>query len=310
MKIAIRILFLSGVILSSFYLWLHLPSPPLDKRVEEAKPAETPKEEGKEEEQIQMVHMERSDGTSVELALEDYLLGVVGSEMPASFPLEALKAQAVAARTFVCKRDYQVDDTTASQVYHDEEQLKEIWQDRYEEYHEVIARAVEETKGEIITYEKEVITAAFFSSSNGKTNNVEDYWKEALPYLRSVESPWDIEEEGNAQSVVFTPDEFAQALGFAQPIQSILPPERYENGYVKNVTIDGIIFTGRELREKLGLRSSAFEILFEDTITITTHGYGHGIGLSQYGAKGMAEEGKSYQDILTHYYTGVEIVKR
>lgn len=257
-----------------------------------------------------MVHMERSDGTSVELALEDYLLGVVGSEMPASFPLEALKAQAVAARTFVCKRDYQVDDTTASQVYHDEEQLKGIWQDRYEEYHGVIAKAVEETKGEILTYEGEVITAAFFSSSNGRTNNVEDYWKEALPYLRSVKSPWDIEEEGNAQSVVFTPDEVAQALGFAQPIQSISSPVRYENGYVKSVTIDGIVFTGRELREKLTLRSSAFEILFEDTITITTHGYGHGIGLSQYGAKGMAEEGKSYQDILTHYYTGVEIVKR
>lgn len=264
----------------------------------------------KQEEEEQLVHMERSDGTREDIELETYIIGVVASEMPASFPLEALKAQAVAARSFVCKREYQVDDTTSSQVYHDEEELKQIWQEHYESNYAIIKQAVEETKGEIITYQNEVITAAFFSSSCGKTNNSEDYWKERVPYLRSVDSSWDHAQETNTQSVVFTLDEFAQTLGFSQPVTSISSPTYYASGYVESITIDGIVFSGRELREKLQLRSSAFEITSGDEITITTYGYGHGIGLSQYGAQGMAQEGADYIEILKHYYTDVEIEKR
>lgn len=312
LKFAIRLLFICGTIILCFSLWLHLPSTTsLNKTIskdspktQEEEPNDKPEEEAK-----QMVHMERSDGSSLDIELETYLQGVVGSEMPASFSLEALKAQAVAARTFVCKREYQVDDTTASQVYHDEQQLQTIWDENYETYHAKIKQAITETENEIMTYEGEVITAAFFSSSNGETNNSEDYWKEALPYLRSVDSPWDVKQENNTQSVSFSPEEFAQSLGFAQPVSSIQTPIRYANGYVESVTMDGIVFTGRELREKLRLRSSAFEISVDDTITITTHGYGHGIGLSQIGAEGMAQEGSSYKDILQHYYTGVEIMK-
>ena len=255
-----------------------------------------------------LVHIKRQSGEEISVPLEDYLIGVVSSEMSADFPLEALKAQAVAARTFVCKRNFIVDDTTASQVYQDDSQLKMVWGENYDEHYEKIRTAVSETKGEILTYQGEVITAAFFSSCNGYTNNAGDYWQNDTPYLRSVESPWDQKITTVDQEVTFTTMQLAQALGFSDPIQLISPPQRYDNGYVKSVTIDGVAFSGRELREALGLRSSAFDIwMDQDQVKITTHGFGHGIGMSQYGAQGMAKEGKSYREILMHYYSGVEI---
>lgn len=256
----------------------------------------------------QTVTITRQDGNTIELPLEEYLIGVVSSEMPANFSMEALKAQAVAARTFVAKRNFAVDDTTSSQVYQDESQLRMVWKENYDDYYEKIHQAVADTKGEILTYEGEIITAAFFSSCNGYTNNSEDYWANSTPYLRSVESPWDQEVIDIRQECVFDRVQLAEALGFEQAITSVSTPLRYDNNYVKSVTIDGIVFSGRELREALGLRSSAFEIAIEgDQITFITYGFGHGIGMSQYGAEGMARSGKDYQTILLHYYTGTEI---
>lgn len=297
-------------VVGAFVMWVMLPEkqePPLLAPKQE----ESLNQEVKQAKQdTQMVHIERSDGTKEEIALEEYLVGVVGSEMSASFELEALKAQAVAARTFVAQRNFIVDDSTASQVYQDDEQLKQVWKDQYDEYRAKINQAITDTKQEVITYQGECITAAFFSSSNGATNNSEDYWQNALPYLRSVKSPWDQKIEGATQTVSFSLDELSSILGFQNRIQSISKPERYANGYVKRVTIDGIVFTGRELRELLSLRSSAFEInIVENEATFTTHGFGHGIGMSQYGANAMAQEGKSYRDILLHYYTDVEITQ-
>lgn len=288
-------------------MWMTLGHEPLPK----INPTPSKTEPNVEEERKpNMVHMKRSDGTSEELELETYLIGVVGSEMSASFEVEALKAQAVAARTFVAQREFQVDDSTASQVYQDEEQLKTVWGDNYDVYHEKITKAIQETQGEVMTYQGECITAAFFSSSNGFTNSSEDYWQNALPYLRSVESPWDKAVEGNTQTAVFTLEELSSLLGFQSTINAIQAPTRFDNGYVKEVNIDGIVFTGREIREALSLRSSAFEITIEgSTVTFTTHGFGHGIGMSQYGANAMAQEGKTYKEILKHYYTAIEITQ-
>lgn len=309
MKIGLRLAFVCITICTSFLLWLSLDRKVTVKEEQKEETKETPTKTPEEVTQ-QIVHMTRSNGETLELPLETYLQGVIGSEMPASFEIEALKAQAVAARTFACKRNYEVDDTTASQVYHDEEQLKDIWKENYEEYAARIKEVVNATEGEILTYEGECITAAFFSSSNGKTNNVEDYWTTPLPYLRSVDSPWDTKEEGNVQSVTYTKDEFASLLGFQNPIQEISDIAYYDNDYVKSITVDGIIFSGREMREALKLRSSSFEISQEeDTYVITTHGYGHGIGLSQYGAQAMAKDGSDYKSILHHYYSDVELEK-
>lgn len=262
----------------------------------------------RKKEKKQLVHIKRSNGKDVTIELEEYLIGVVGSEMPASFAKEALKAQAVAARTFVAKRNFEVDDTTASQVFQDDSQLKQVWKESYDENKKRIEEAVTETQGEVLTYQGELITAAFFSSCNGYTNNSEDYWSNSSPYLRSVESAWDKSVSGNKQTKEFSLVDFSNVLGFQNTVKSIGKPEYYKNGYVKSIVIDGIKFSGREIREALSLRSSAFEIkLNKQTVHITTEGFGHGIGMSQYGAKAMAEAGYDYKKILKHYYTNVEI---
>lgn len=310
LKLGIRVIFVLSVIIGSCIMWLSsmknevTPKKAVEK-VEE-KVGETPVNQTPKHIEVQV---ERNDGM-INLDIEAYLQGVIGSEMPASFEMEALKAQAVAARTFACKREYKVDDTTSSQVYHDDEQLKEIWKENYEANASKIKEAITSTAGEIITYEGTCITAAFFSSSTGATNNSEDYWKDEVPYLRSVDSPWDQEVENYRQSITLKALDFSNQLGFEHTISEIKDIVLFENGYVKSIHIDGIIFSGREMREKLKLRSSAFEIERDgDNIIITTHGYGHGIGLSQYGAQAMALSGKRYDEIIKHYYTGVEISK-
>ncbi|MEG0315099.1 MAG: stage II sporulation protein D [Erysipelotrichaceae bacterium] len=255
-----------------------------------------------------IVEVSRKEGT-VEIPLETYLEGVVGSEMPASYNIEALKAQAIAARTFVANRGFKVDDSTASQVYHDPTELKNIWKDEYDSRAMTIKQAVNDTTSLIMTYNGEYISALFYSSCNGKTNNSQDYWKGEVPYLISVESPWDLKDPKTIQTIEKNKLEVAKTLGFSNIISNIAI-ERYDNGYVKTITMDNIQFSGREVREKLKLRSSDFTIIAKgDNYEITTKGYGHGVGMSQVGAQGMALDGNTYTEILEHYYSGINIEK-
>lgn len=244
----------------------------------------------------------RSDGEIDEIALEDYVLGVVSAEMPASFELEALKAQAVAARTFVLSRNLQVDDTTANQVYHDENQRREKWQENFDIYEGKIREAIESTKGEVLMYDGNYISALFFSSSNGKTENNEDYFESnAIPYLRCVSSDF---EQPFVEYQTFSYQQLTNCFGGS----SIHILNYTEGGRVNEVSIGGEVYSGREIRETLGLNSSAFEITpLEDGYAFTTYGYGHGVGMSQYGANGMAQNGYGYQEILSHYYQGASI---
>lgn len=305
LKAIFRFITIILIIFTSFYLWMKQSKP-------EVKTEVPPNEEVSvnEEEKSYEVKLHRSNGSEETIELEKYLEGVVGSEMPASFETEALKAQAVAARTFVAKRNFEVDDTTSSQVYQDDTQLKQVWAESYDERSQKIHDVVSATKGEVMKYDGEFITASFFSSSPGKTANSNEYWTTDTPYLKSVESPWDQEvNDGNIQSVEFSLHDFSTTLGFQNDVSQIGIPSYYDSGYVNEITIDGITFRGREIRELLKLRSSCFKISISgDTISITTTGFGHGIGMSQYGAQGMALEGKQYQEILKHYYSGVEIV--
>lgn len=237
--------------------------------------------------------------------LEEYLVGVVASEMPASFEIEALKAQAVAARSFATSRNYQVDSTTSSQVYKSDEVLREQWHENYEQNIQKIREAVYSTQKEVLSYEGKVINATFFSSSNGKTNNAEDYWVSATPYLVSVDSHWDSIKEDNVRLNEFTFDELESVFGVINTFEII---SWYDNGYVKEVKVNETIYSGREIRELLGLSSSSFDVeMREDSLAIQTVGSGHGVGMSQYGAQGMALEGYTYQEILQHYYQGVSI---
>lgn len=244
-----------------------------------------------------------------QILLDDYLLGVVAGEMPASFELEAIKAQVVASRTFVYSRLLSVDNTTNTQVYLDDEKMKVSWSDHYDEYKKKVKKAIVETRGEILTYQGKCISALFYSSSNGKSENVENYFQgSSQPYLVSVDSHWDKQYDPKfTRKVKYTKAQLNSLFGGSFQYHSL---KRYPSNRVKTIIINQKQYSGREIREKLQLASSDFEIVEEgNNYVFVTRGSGHGVGMSQYGAQGMAKEGYGYQEILKHYYQGVEISK-
>lgn len=244
---------------------------------------------------------------SLQVPLDEYLVGVVAGEMPVSFELEALKAQVVASRTFVMSRGLKVDNTTASQVFLTKEQMKKKWGKKYSQNKKKIEKAVKDTHNEVMTYHGNYISAMFFSSCNGKTNSSEDYFVNEVAYLKSVDSSWDLTiDPQNKRTKTFTKAQIKKAFGMSS--NDIRITSYTNSGYVNKVVINHKEYSGREVREKLGLASSCFQIqLTSNGYVFTTWGSGHGVGMSQYGAQGMALEKKSYQDILHHYYKNIKI---
>ena len=268
------------------------------------------------------VSVMRSESENVEtVPLESYVKGVVASEMPVDeFEIEALKAQALAARTFIVDHllnqsssdedDGDVSDTVRHQVYKNDKELRQQWGSDYEANIAKLEEAVKATEGEILTYEDTPILPAFFSTSNGHTENSEDYWENELPYLRSVESPWDEDSSKYLDQKTFTIQEVEQLLGVdLQETNAInIETTRTEGKRVDELQLNEYSFSGRDVREKLDLQSSDFTIKQKNShLIFTTKGYGHGIGMSQYGANGMAKNGRNYQEIVEHYYQDVEI---
>lgn len=253
--------------------------------------------------------------------LEDYLVGVVAAEMPAEFKEEALKAQALTARTYIVKRliskdtlgvpkGAQVTDTQIHQVYMNDADMRREWGMEYDAKRKKVLNAVRSTAGQILTYKGEAITATFFSTSNGYTENSEDYWPGSIPYLRSVSSPWDKNSPKFNSQKVMSVNQFEAKLGVKIGSGSTIGKivDRTEGKRVGKVDFNGKVLSGKDIREKLELRSSDFAWKRKgDNIVISTKGFGHGVGMSQYGANGMAKEGKSYKEIVKHYYQGVEI---
>lgn len=262
---------------------------------------------------VKRVGLNRIDAINLEM----YVLGVVAGEMPFSFELEALKAQAVASRTYVLKRimdnankAYYVTDTAQYQVYQDQSELEKKWK---QEYHNRIIRvglAVFETRGEYLEYNGKIIDALFFSTSNGYTENSEDFFYNSIPYLRSVESNWDqtLSPVFNSNKI-FTLNEFCINLGItcSNTIQ-ITDITRSSSNRIIKININNKLFTGRKVQDILKLKSNDFTIEQHDqTIIVKTKGYGHGVGMSQYGAHGMALAKYSYKEILDHYYQNIKI---
>ena len=255
-------------------------------------------------------------GNILKVPFEDYIKGVVSGEMPASFELDALKAQAVASRSYALYHmhggKYDVTNTTSNQVYLTDEELKKKWKDEYNKKINKIKTAVIETKGEYLTYNGEVVNAMFFSTSVGMTENSEEVFVSKVPYLRSVSSKWD------ETSPVFTDTSTMELKDFYTKIDlpyneklNIEALEKTSTGRIKKLKINEKEMNGRDVAQKLGIRSNYFNIIQnENKVTITTKGFGHGVGLSQYGANGMAKEGYNYKEILNHYYKGTEIKKR
>ncbi|MGM8364794.1 stage II sporulation protein D [Virgibacillus sp. W0181] len=253
-----------------------------------------------------------------DVPLETYVTRVVASEMPAEFEVEALKAQALAARTYIVNHlmhneadvEPDVTDTTKHQVYQNETELRERWGSDFDWKMEKVRNAVYATQGEILTHNQAPITPAFFSTSNGFTENSEDYWENELPYLRSVESSWDKDSPKYLDQKVFSIQKVEESLQVdlpeALPMQAAIT--RTESGRVAELTLADHTISGRDVREKLDLRSSDFSIEQKNGhFVFTTKGYGHGVGMSQYGANGMAKEGQNYKNIVSYYYQGVEV---
>ena len=253
------------------------------------------------------------------VSLENYIEGVVAGEMPALFEIEALKAQAVASRSYALNKmienvdnEYDVVDTTMNQVYLDEEQLKNKWSENYLEYINRIRQAINETSMEYLEYDNSPINAMFFSTSNGYTEDAQTVFKEDVPYLKSVDSFWD---EQVSQSFIYETKiklvEFYKILNLNYNNNlNIKILEKSKSNRITKLKINNTEFTGKEIYQKLKLRSTDFTISkIEDEVIITTKGYGHGVGMSQYGAQGMAVNGYSYKDILSHYYTNTHLKK-
>lgn len=247
------------------------------------------------------------------IPLEEYLVGVVLGEMPASFHEQALKAQAVVARTYTMKRNTQSPKHSAGAVCTDSSCCQayaapEIFSPQQLEK---IQRAVFDTKGMVLTYEENLIDATYFSCSGGRTEAAVAVWGADVPYLQAVDSPGEEHAQVFTDTVRYSTNEFAQLLDVSleDSQENWFSDITYtDGGGVATMNICGTQFTGTQLRKKLNLRSTAFYITaLGDTVTITTRGYGHRVGMSQYGAEAMAQEGCDFQQILAHYYPGTTL---
>lgn len=264
---------------------------------------------------VKRVNYDRIDN----LRLEDYVVGVVAGEMPASFEIEALKAQSVASRSYVLKKiednrnnSYDVVDTTSNQVYLDLEQLKDKWKDNYVKYINKIKSAVSDTASLYLEYNGKVANTMFFSTSNGYTEDCHVVFSEDVPYLKSVDSIWDSRVSSAFKySEDFSLQEFYERLGLKYKAKlNVEILKRSSSNRIVSLKINGVEFSGRDVYNKLKIRSTDFEIIqVGKNVIIDTKGYGHGVGMSQYGALGMAREGYDYKEILAHYYVGTNLKK-
>ena len=251
-------------------------------------------------------------GEVLKVPVRDYVIGAVMAEMPASFDKQALMAQAVLARTYALKaikKGQILTDNNATQNYKDNNQLKNIWENNYDIYYNKIKQAVNETKGAYLTYNNDYIEAVYHSTSNGKTEDSINVWGNSFPYLISVESIYDNYNPSFSKEQIFSYDELSNKLSMDININTnfnIL--SLTSSGRIDTIEINGMIFKGTTFRNKLGLRSTDVEITkTNEGVIFKTKGYGHGVGMSQYGANGMAKNGYNWIQILNHYYPGTNL---
>jgi len=281
----------------------------------------TPTNEPKNNNQISVYDHDSNEAMYMDI--EDYVIGAVSKEMPASFSKEALKAQAVAARTIAYKHINQnkgcnnCDLCTSPghvQGYASVENRKLLWGDEYDKWQKIIEDAVMDTSGEVMVFDGELIDVLYHASSNGRTEDSIDVFSGSREYLVSVTSP---DENLVKDEITITESDFADRVNKAYPdanlssdnlksqirIVSYTPSGRVETIALGNASVDGVSF-----RKLFSIKSTDFSFVFiNNSVVISTLGYGHGVGMSQRGANEMAKKGHSYGDILTHYYTGVSV---
>lgn len=244
-------------------------------------------------------------GEIISMGVQEYVLKCLAKEMPATFEMEALKAQAVAIRSYVaCKMNSEKHDgamvctdfNCCMAFLHDLSSLSEENQER-------LRKAVLETDGEILMYDKMPANAVFHAISAGKTENSKDVWSADLPYLRSVVSDVDKTIENYESTAIFSKGVIKDI--FSVDTAEISEIKKTDAGYVKSLKIGGQIFSGTEIRKNLNLRSTAFDVSENgNDVIFNVKGYGHGVGMSQWGANEYAKKGLNYKEILEHYYKG------
>ncbi len=271
-------------------------------------------------------------GEIVTLDFEDYITGVLAEEMPPTNHIEALKAQAVAARSYILSKiaDYTENgipeshhgamlctDLSHCRPWRSFEETQSLWDSRFaEDYAEKIKKAVSATRGEYLVYDNKVVKAFFYAVSSGKTEDVSDVWGVSLPYLKSVDSAEDARADGYRSRVFYPKDAFFTVLRGLRPnlqvdegfSDTLCQTKCHDSGSVDTVEIFGEAFTGAEIQKAFRLRSTVFSLrLVDGQAVFDVKGYGHGVGMSQFGANAMANNGKTYQEILCHYYTDVKL---
>lgn len=259
-------------------------------------------------------------GEISEIDLEEYLVGVLAAEIPALYPEDALKAQAVAARSYILSRaDNPNPDHPEAVVCTNsnhckgylkkDEALKKWSKDDGEKYWSILRNAVQETRGQYLEYEGEAAQTFFFARSGGRTENSGDVWQTDLPYLKSVESTWDTTDDEHLSYAEFSHSKVCELLKIPNNAFTAKIISRTQGGSCDTVRICGMDFSGQDIRRVFGLKSANFDInVTESSLLFTVRGYGHGVGMSQFGAKVMAESGKTYAEILAHYYQGTNLV--
>lgn len=252
-------------------------------------------------------------------AVQEYLVGAAASEMPATWPEQALLAQMVASHSFVLYQKEHCEDPAAGwigvaparmQGYLTPEVRAARWGEHAQEFEEKLQALAAQVSHVLLLYDGRPAAACYHAISRGRTEASQNVWEQALPYLQGVDSPLDKNAEGFAQSVEFTPQQMADALSAQLGITPggdagnwFGETQWYDTGYVRSIEICGQSVAGVKLRQALGLRSNCFSIsLSGGNIFVSTHGYGHGVGLSQWGARLMAEQGAGWQEILAHYF--------
>ena len=268
------------------------------------------KEESSIDERQEIVVNLSKNNDIITLNLNDYLIGVVGQEMPASFNIEALKAQAVAARTFAYNYliDNNINIKDSAQHYINTDEMKTKWDKDFDLDYDKVKKSVLDTNNEVIKYNNNIIKSYYYAISNGKSENSLAVFNEELPYLTIVDSSFDEKVNNFEVSTSFTYENFCLLL-YINPcsidINNII---RDDSNRVNTITINNKEYSGIEIRKQLSLRSTDFVITLNDKdIVITTKGYGHGVGMSQYGANYLANNDYDYKKILKYYYKNVEI---
>lgn len=286
-------------------------------------------EQGAEEVTVSLLRKET--GKIEKMELNAYVVGVVSAEMPANFNEEALKAQAVIARTYALRKMADAsraadsdhgdlcDDSGHCQAYYDTETLKEVWAGDFSVKYEKVSAAVAATGQQILTYDGEIAYTYYCSTCGGKTASAKEVWGADYPYLQSVACRWDKDAARYEETVEVALADLPWLLGDGtSPCIAVAAGEKAaevpeasgktDSGRVRSVTYAGLTFSAADFRKALGLNSTKFSLTPKgDMLKITTTGYGHGVGLCQYGANGMAKDGYTYKEILAYYYRGTQL---